>query len=450
ASHPFQPEIQNYWARLSKKYSLTPHIKFGTVVVKAVWDSHASCYHITYEDVKTGKQSTTSAEILVSALGILEIPKIPNISGLSDFEGTVFHSARWVDMNLDGKRVAVIGNGASATQFLPIIANTPNIHITQFCRTPNWVFPPVRMYYSDFHRFACRYVPFYMRSVRFLYYLVSDLAYLAIFSNSVTRRPVQKFVEEYISNSSPEEYRKYLLPKYDLGCRRVIFDTDYLSTLHRSNVHLNYGGIGSIVKDGIITQEGEHLPFDVIILATGYCVDKYPLHIEGRSGQTIQEYYNSKGGPTAYMGTTVPGFPNLYILGGPNTITGHTSVIFTEEVQINYSLELIKPILNGKLSVVDAKHEATDRYNEVLQKRLSRSVFVGCNSWYRFNDGGKVNQMFPGSAAQFWWWLRRPNWADFDVTISNEDKTGRIGFTGKIWIWLGLAIVFAFLSVVRS
>ncbi|KAG6872308.1 hypothetical protein C0995_011072 [Termitomyces sp. Mi166 len=255
SSHPFQPEIQDYWDGLSKKYSLTPHIKFGTVVIKAVWDLNASCYHITFEDIKTGTQSITSAEILVSALGILEIPRPPDIPGLCDFEGTVFHSARWVDMKLDGKCVAVIGNGASA----------------------------------------------------------------------VTRRPIEK------------ETTNFLI--------------------------------------------GEHLPFDVIILATGFRADKYPLHIEGKSGQTIQDYYDSKGGPTAYMGTTVPGFPNLYMLGGPNTL--NTSIIFTEEVQINYSLKLIKPILDGRLSVVDAKHEATDRYNEVIQKKLSGSVFVGCNSWYR-------------------------------------------------------------------
>ncbi|KAG6886526.1 hypothetical protein C0992_003560 [Termitomyces sp. T32_za158] len=243
SSHPFQPEIRDYWDGLSEKYSLTSHIRFGKIVVKAVWEANTSCYHITTEDVKTGTQSTTSAEILVSALGVLEVPKSPDVPGLSDFRGTLFHSARWVDVDLDGKRVAVIGNGASATQFLPIIAKTPNIQITQFCRTPNWLFPP-------------------------------------------------------------------------------------------SNVHLNYQGIGSIVKDGIVTQEGEQLDFDVIILATGFCVDKYPLHIEGKSGRTVQDYYNSKGGPTAYMGTTVPGFPNLYILAGPNTATGHSSVIFTEEVQV--------------------------------------------------------------------------------------------------------------------
>ncbi|KAG6919169.1 hypothetical protein DXG01_008467 [Tephrocybe rancida] len=402
--------------------------------VKAVWDSDESLYHVTWENVKTGKQATTKAEILVSALGILEIPRFPAIPGLSEFKGNIFHSARWVDKGLDGKQVAVIGNGASATQFLPIIAKRPGINITQFCRTPNWILPPVRMYYSDFHRFMCRYVPLYMRIIRFLYYSVSDIAYFLIFSNSTTRRRVENFLRSYIISSSPDEYHKHLIPKYDLGCRRAIFDTEYLSTLHRSNVRLHYDGITSIVEDGIITKEGKHLPFDTIILATGYRSDSYPLRIEGKEGQTIQEYYESKGGPTAYMGTTIPGFPNLYMIGGPNTATGHTSVIFTEEVQVNYSLDLIKPILRGKLSSVDVTHEATDRYNELLQDRLSRSVFVGCNSWYRVNGAGKVNS----SSAHFWWWLRRPIWTDYEVKGHESGQT----LTGSI-LWLGVAVAAA-------
>ncbi|KAG6900840.1 hypothetical protein C0993_000159, partial [Termitomyces sp. T159_Od127] len=408
----WHPEIRDYWDDLRKKYSLTFHINFGTTVVKAVWDSNASCYHVTTEDMKTGTKSTTNAEILVSALGILEIPRAPDIPGLSDFGGVLFHSARWIDMDLDNKHVAVIGNGASATQLLPIIAKTPNIRITQFCRTPNWLLPP------------------------------SDFVYFAIFSNSITRRWVQKLVERYIKNSSPKEYLKYLVPKYDLGCRRIIFNTDYLSTLHRSNVHLDYGGIASIVEDGIVTQKGEHLHFDVIILATGFCVDNYPLHIEGKSGQTVQDYFDSKGGPTAYMGTTVPGFPNLYMLGGPNTATGHTSVIFTEEVQINYSLELIKPILDGELYTVEVKHEATDRYNDVLQKRLSRSVFVGCNSWYRVNGTGRIGTMFPGSSAQFWWWLWRPIWADYEVTVRNGSREEKTGCIGILCVALAATVAF--------
>ncbi|KAG6821331.1 hypothetical protein H0H93_000192 [Arthromyces matolae] len=143
SSHPFQPEILEYWKNLSHKYALTSHIQVNTLVVKAVWDSKRNCYSIITKDLKTGNQSIAEAEILISAMGILEVPRFPEIPGVQDFEGAMFHSARWVDMDLNGKRVAIIGNGASASQLLPSIAKNPKVHVTQFCRTANWLFPPV-------------------------------------------------------------------------------------------------------------------------------------------------------------------------------------------------------------------------------------------------------------------------------------------------------------------
>ncbi|KAF8071788.1 hypothetical protein FPV67DRAFT_1651086 [Lyophyllum atratum] len=460
SSHPFQPEIQAYWNDLSEKYSLPSDIVYGRKVVKAVWEQAAHLYHVTTEDVTTGKQSTTSAEIVISALGFLEIPRFPDISGISDFRGTIFHSARWVDSKLEGRRVAVIGNGASATQFLPVIAKETNIRITQFCRTPNWIFPPIRIYYSRLHKLACRYLPLYMRGVRFWTYLFTDVSYFLIFSNSVTRRPMTSFLKRYILRNAPKKYHGELVPSYALGCKRVIFDTDYLSALHQDNVELNWNGIASIVEDGIITKQGEHLPFDTIILATGYAADQYPLAVQGKLGETIQEYFASKGGSTAYLGTCVPGFPNFYLIGGtccdlhplectrvnmydhvgPNTATGHTSVIFTEEVQINYILQLIKPILERRISSIDVTARATDKYDRKIQARLSRSVFVGCNSWYRVAGSGKVSNIFPGAAALFWWWLWRPIWADYDVVRRDEGDIKRSTSRSLETLGLGLGL----------
>ncbi|KAF5372781.1 hypothetical protein D9615_010117 [Tricholomella constricta] len=449
STHPFHDEIQAYWEQLSEKHSITPHIVFGRKVVKAVWDPMSYLYHITTEDVASGQQSTTSAEIVISAIGFLEVPRLPDIPGISDFRGTLFHSARWSNTSLDGKRVAVIGNGASATQFLPIISKKPNIQVMQFCRTPNWLFPPIRMYHSRLHKLACRYLPLYMRIIRFLSYSVSDISYFLVFSNSVTRRPMAKFLRSYILKNSPKKYHENLVPNYgksQLGCKRAIFDSDYLPALHQSNVELNWSKIDSIAEDGIITRQGEHLRFDTIILATGFSADKYPLIIYGKNGQTIQEYFNSQGGPTAYLGTTVPGFPNFYVIGGPNTATGHTSVIFTEEVQVNYIIQLIKPILEGRISSIDVTARATDRYNAKIQARLARSVFMGCTSWYRAEGSGKVTSMFPGASALFWWWLRRPIWEDYDLVGGDGRAIKRSRSMGTLT--LGLALAVAILLVV--
>lgn len=439
SSHPFQPEIQAYWNQLSNKYSLHCHIVFGCKVVRAAWDSVAHLYHITTEDVTTGEKSTTSAEILISALGFLEVPRLPDIPGISDFRGHIFHSARWDDSNLDGKHVAVIGNGASATQFLPIIAKRQNIQITQFCRTPNWILPPIRLYYSRLHKLACRYLPLYMHMIRFLNYLSSDVSYFLIFDNSITRRPMTSILRHYILKHSPEKFHDKLIPSYALGCKRVIFDTDYLSALYKNNVELNWDGIALIVKDGIITKQGEHLLFDTIILATGYAADQYPLVVNGKHGETIQEHFAAQGGATAYLGTCVPGFPNFYLIGGPNTATGHTSVIFTEEVQINYILQLIKPIVERRILSIDVTTRATTEYDVKIQKRLSRSVFVGCNSWYRVAGSGKITNIFPGAAALFWWWLWRPIWADYDVVKRDGEKVPkRRGSIRAMGVGLGL------------
>jgi len=190
--------------------------------------------------------------------------------------------------------------------------------------------------------------------------------------------------------------------------------------LNQSNVELDWDGVSLIVKDGIISERGDHLPFDTIILATGFATDAYPLTVQGKNGQTIQDYFEAQGGPTAYLGTCVPGFPNFFLIGGPNTVTGHTSVIFTEEVQVNYAMQLIKPILEGNIQCVDVSSAATDKYNAKIQEKLSRSVFVSCHSWYRVKSDGKVNTMFPGASALFWWWLWRPIWGDYHVMKSEE------------------------------
>ncbi|RDB25927.1 Baeyer-Villiger monooxygenase [Hypsizygus marmoreus] len=440
-THPFQPEIQAYWEELAHKHSLEKHIVFGHKVVKAVWDAGAHLYHITVEDTRTGEQITTTAEILISALGILEVPMYPDIPGLSDFRGTIFHSARWIDTELSGKRIAVIGNGASATQFLPIISKLPDIQVTQFCRTANWILPPIRTQYSPWKKWAFKHMPLYMRVTRFVLYLKTEINYFTIFSNSSTRGVMERLFRNYILQNAPAKYHRQIIPNFSLGCKRVIFDTDYLSTLHQDNVEVNWSGIAGMVEDGIVTPQGEKLSFDTVILATGYSADRYPLIVQGTKGQTIQEYHEQKGGPTAYLGTSVPGFPNFYVIGGPNTSTGHTSVIFTEEVQINYILKLIRPILERRLLSIDVSTTATDEYNSKIQARLSASVFVQCVSWYRVGGKGKVNSIFPGTAALFWWWLRWPRWGHYNVVRSDGTEGKYNDSRGKLSI--GLAIVGA-------
>ncbi|KAJ6471235.1 hypothetical protein C8R47DRAFT_1179509 [Mycena vitilis] len=405
STHGSQPDIQDYWRKLTAKYDLYRRIVFNRQVVSAEWNSKEQSYRIITEDVISGERFSTSATILISAIGLVEVPHVPSIAGFSSFKGEMFHSARW-DMGADlrGKRVAVVGNGASATQFVPIISQDPSVQVTEFCRTPNWFLPPIRADYSPLWKWTFRTIPLAMRMYRLFLYLRSELLYLLVFAHKGIRERYTVVAKNYIARTAPKDYLEHLIPRYSIGCKRIIFDTNFLEALYRPNLQLNWDGIQSISEDGIITKKGQKLSFDAIIFATGFIADRYPLTVVGNTGKTVQEYYDSQGGPKAYLGTTIPGFPNLLVIGGPNTASGHTSVILTEEMQINYILQVVKPILDGLVSSVDVKTQAANRYNELIHARLARSVFVHCVSWYRSGGVGKVSSIFPGPMFLYGWW----------------------------------------------
>ncbi|KAJ7645054.1 hypothetical protein DFH06DRAFT_1425707, partial [Mycena polygramma] len=428
STHAPQPEMFAYWRKLSAKYDIYRRIVFNRAVVSAGWNSKEQLYHVVTEDIESGARYSTTASILISALGVLEVPRFPSINGLSSFKGDLFHSARWnTSLDLREKRVGVVGNGASATQFIPQISADPAVQVTEFCRTPNWYVPArLRFTYTPLWKWTFKYVPLAMRAYRLFLYLRGEMSYLTVFSNPAFRAKTT-LLTQYIKHMAPKEEAEHLIPDYTLGCKRLLIDTDYLQSLHRPNMKLNWDGIDSICEDGIVTKKGEKLPFDVIIFATGFAADRYPLTVVGDAGTTVQEYYDSQNGPTAYLGTTVPRFPNFFMIGGPNIATGHTSAILTEELQINYILKFVKPILDGLVATFDVTPAATDAYNDVIQARLARSVWVECASWYRAGGEGKVSSIFPGPMLLFGWWLRTPRWADYIV----RPTTGK--WARKMW-----------------
>ncbi|KAF5360199.1 hypothetical protein D9758_011372 [Tetrapyrgos nigripes] len=427
-THGLQPQIKGYWENLHRKYDLYSHTKFNTAVVSAEWDSAKEAYHIVVKDLITGEETMTTAEILISALGPFPNTITPDFKGIETFKGETFHSGAW-DHNVDlrNKRVGVVGNGASATQFVPVISEDPSTKVVNFVRTPNWFLPPARAPYSWYHKVLFKYVPFWMKINRLKLFLGTDFFYALVFGSPYLRKMSTALARNYIEMTAPKELLDKLVPTYTLGCKRVIFDTNYLACLHRPNVDITFDGIDSIYEGGIVTKKGEKIPFDVLIFATGFLTavtDEFPLHIRGTK-KTVREYYHHEGGPKAYLGTTVPGFPNLFLLTGPNTVTGHTSVIYTEEVQINYMFQLIEPILRKQISSVDVIPSATDAYNKKIHARLEKSVFVDCVSWYRKDRDGKVSSIFPGSATLFWWWLRKVNWDHYTVDSASKGRWER-------------------------
>ncbi|KDR70333.1 hypothetical protein GALMADRAFT_76113, partial [Galerina marginata CBS 339.88] len=387
-SHGYQKDILEYWVHLAEKYDLYRHISFNCKVVSVEWDSAINQYEVVTEDSATKNLTRSTANVVISAIGILDTPRYAAIPGLELYKGHTFHSARWDHtVELNGRRVGVIGNGSSATQFVPRITEDPKVQVIHFCRSPNWFLPNLRKVYSSLKLFLLRNIPFMKRFHRWSVFLRLELAHIILFSNVVPRSILPLLLSQYIKYTAPQEYQQTLIPTFPPGCKRVIFDTGYLEALHRHNLDLNWDGIERIVEDG-------HITLDVIIFATGFAADYYPLPIRGKT-QTIQEYYEKAGGPKAYLGTVVPGFPNFFVVYGPNTATGHTSVIFTNEVQINYILQVITPILKGNVLSLEVDAAATDTYNDKIHHSLSKSVFSQCVSWYRVGGEGKVSSAFP-------------------------------------------------------
>ncbi|TFY56722.1 hypothetical protein EVG20_g8819 [Dentipellis fragilis] len=436
ASYGYQPEIQNYMLGLVSKYKLRSYCMFDTRVVSADWDSSARVYHIVAEDTQTGSKKEITATILISATGILSEPCTPGLKDAHTFKGTTFHSATWRnDVPLEGKRVAVIGNGCSATQFVPLIAKDPSVTVTQFCRTPMWYMKRDKPPYSEATKWVFSHLPITMRLHRYMIAVRLDLNYAFMyFYGGIVGRLMKRAMTNYVKQTAPSEYHDLVIPSYPPGCKRLIIDTGYLSALHRPNLTLTGDGIEKFTETGIITQKGDHIPFDVIIYATGFTTNRFPYTIRGSSGQTMNEYWESQGGPTAYLGSTVPGFPNFFMIQGPNTTTGHASVIFTQEVQFDYALKLFEPIISGELTSLEPTQSATTAYNSHIQDRLSTSVWSQCASWYRSGPDGKIHSSFPGPVIWYWWLLRRPQWGDYLTRRGDKTQPVKHGVRALTWI----------------
>ncbi|KAF9469173.1 hypothetical protein BDZ94DRAFT_360082 [Collybia nuda] len=444
-----QPEIRAYWEGLYQKYGLPLHTKLGHAVVSAEWEPSLQRYNVTVQDLATGVTKHEVAECIFYAIGGFMAPLYPkDIPGVEDFRGELWHSARWRhDVELKGKRVGVIGNGCSAAQFIPQISKDPSVEVINFCRTPQWYVPRGNYRYSQFIKWVFAHVPLVMRFYRNYIMARSDLSFL-IFRRTNARliALTKRLLSMYIKQVAPKEYAGDLTPEYPPGCKRIIVDPGYLESLNQPNVSLRWEAIDSIVEGGIKLKTGEIIPLDIIIFGTGYSVEPVDLRVHGSKGTTVHEYFATQGGATAYLGTCMPGFPNIFTLLGPNVATGHASVIFSQESQINFAIQLIKPILDGQAKSFEVADNATEEYNTWLQGRLSTSVWTQCNSYYQV--GGqkhtKIVATFPGPVSLFWWLTLTPEWGVFrSVGAERWMKQHRITKAQEWGIWsvvLGLGL----------
>ncbi|KAI3394967.1 hypothetical protein diail_2025 [Diaporthe ilicicola] len=416
-----QAEILQYIDNTVDKFALRSHFRLDVECTGARWLLQEQRWEVQFVDTKTKSRFTRTCAILLTAVGGFSIPREVHFPGLESFKGKVFHTAQW-DHTCDykGKRVAVIGNGCSAAQVVPSIAKHVS-KLTQFARGRQWYHPRPNHRFSPFERFCFRYIPLWQRYYRLKTFLDTDSlasSYGSSREEVKERKAIEEETKRYIYAQAPGKYHEVLVPYFALGCKRRIFDPNYLSSLHLEHVDLIAEGIRAITETGIISESGYEEDFDIIILATGFQVSNFltPMNIVGKTRVAIKDQWEAKRGAQAYMGTFVHNFPNFGILFGPNTFPAFNSVIYAVEVQVEYLAKtLFKTVIDGCADVVEAKEEAETHFVEELDKTLAQTVFnSGCNNWY-INSSGRNSASWPGMASSFWRATFFPRWADFTL-----------------------------------
>lgn len=391
-----QPEIQAYLRRCARDYGILPHVRFHHEVLAAAWDDAARRWRI-----RTSAGPVT-AQVLVMATGALSDPVVPALPGLDGFEGRAFHSARWDHgYDLRGKRVAVVGTGASAIQFIPEIQPlVERMHVFQ--RTPPWILPRHQHDYGAREHRLFRRHPRAQRMIRGAIYLAREAMVLG-FRHPRAMRVAQRVALRHLREAVPDAaLRRKLTPEWTLGCKRVLLSNDYLPALARPNVEVVTDAIAEVRARSIVTEDGVERPVDAILFGTGFQPTDPPLarHLRGRDGRTLAETW--AGSPAAHLGTTVVGFPNLFVLMGPNTGLGHTSVVYMIEAQVEHLLGALEHMRRHGLEAVEPRAEAQDAFVAAVDRRMAGTVWTegGCRSWY-LDSTGRNSTLWPDFTWRF-------------------------------------------------
>jgi cation diffusion facilitator CzcD-associated flavoprotein CzcO len=397
-----QQEIWDYLRDCARRFDVTPHIRFGHEVREAAWDEDVGHWRLETS------QGTFTADFVVSGAGALSEPSVPDVPGLADFEGPAFHSARWDhDLDLQDKRVAVVGTGASAIQFVPRIQpQVESLHLFQ--RTPPWVLPhPDRAISPREHRLYRRF-PFAQRLMRTAIYWARETFVLYFLKTRFAKLP-ERIGRRHLAKQVPDrDLRRKLRPTYTFGCKRPLISNDYYPSLTRPNVEVLTEGIAEVRAHSIVGSDGTEREVDAIVFGTGFRVQDMPLldRVRGRGGRTLEELWT--GGMEAYAGTTIAGLPNFFMLLGPNTGLGHNSVIFMIESQIAYVLDALDTLERRGRDTLEVREDAVREFNAGVQERLRDTVWTagGCASWYH-DHSGRNTTIWPGPTFTFRQRVRR-------------------------------------------
>jgi cation diffusion facilitator CzcD-associated flavoprotein CzcO len=407
-----QQEIWEYLRRCADKYGVAAHIRYGCAVERMEWDDTIGRWRIV---TVAGEVYTTRA--IVSGIGALHVPSIPAIPGAERFAGAAFHSAQWDrSCDLSGHRVAVVGTGASAVQFVPEIAKQAG-RVYVFQRTPPWIHPRPDFEIPPAVRATFASAPPVMRAFRDGIYCLLETRAVGFAVHPTLMAPLQWMAERHIERQIGDPaLRAKVTPDYTIGCKRILLSSDYYPALTRPNVDLVTDPIARITDTGLACADGSAFAVDVIIYGTGFKTVEAiaELNVAGRDGVKLQDAW--RGGIEAYHGITVAGFPNFFLLLGPNTGLAHNSVVFMIESQVQHVMSCLRLLARQERDTIEAGAAAQRRFNDGIQRRLRRAVWSagGCKSWYLDADG--VNRaLWPGFSFEYWARTRRARRADYVI-----------------------------------
>jgi cation diffusion facilitator CzcD-associated flavoprotein CzcO len=411
-SHQFSPgpEILDYMERTADKYGVTPFIRFGEEVTRCEYDGEKW-------QVETRSGIQDEADVVLMATGVLHHPSYPDINGMDDFSGEIFHSARWNhDFDWRGKRVGVVGTGSTAVQIVDAIVDEVE-HLDLFQRTAQWVMPQENPEFSEEQRASFRANPELMRK---MYENLSDL-FGRVFANAVIDADSDelKLIEEKCranleNNIHDPDLRRRLTPDYRATCKRLVISGEFYNAIQKPNAELIDSGIDRIEARGLRTKDGKLHELDLIVLATGFNAHQFmrPMKVVGRDGLALEDVW--KRNTPAYRSVSLPGFPNFFMLIGPNSPVGNFSLVEVAELQLNFVMQLIDHVIDKGSESIEASKSATDVFNKRLAEATKGTIWVtGCRSWYLDEDG--IPAAWPWTLQRFREEMQAPEFSDFDL-----------------------------------
>jgi cation diffusion facilitator CzcD-associated flavoprotein CzcO len=392
-----QAEIRDYLRDVSERTGVRPQIRFNTAVQSAIFDERSAKWTLTLDD-----DTEQQFDAFILAPGQLSNPKIPELPGMESFEGDQFHSARWDhSVDLEGKRVAVVGSGASAIQIVPAIADRVG-HLTLVQRHPNWIVGKMDWAPSRLEKALGKHFPPFLRAYHNLMWWWFESRYpLVLRGANPIRRAWEVILKRQIAATLKDPQKTAAcIPDYPLGCNRILLSSEWYETIARQDVSVVNSGVASVQPDGLVCADGTRIEADVIVWCTGFTATEYsaPMEIRGRDGLSLLEAW--KDGPEAYLGLMTPGFPNMFMSYGPNTGSLTNTLIYMFEKQASWIRQALDH-LSGTGGWIDLREDVNREFNDEIQSRLQKTVFTaGCPGWYT-TDSGKVTQVWVGSHVEY-------------------------------------------------